>query len=562
MRSGFFFAYGCMIFFWLNMALWLMSVKKIRKEKLSIYLARDATKDNADLLKVENSKNSIPINLDGVDDAVLYVKKEPPKHTPPWTRLFTTSEQVPDDTFGTSSTVGALFVVRAFGQIFMLSFGTGFHLLKSEEIERDFGLRVTLNSVDPDNLRSLDKASYDHNPLNSRTQSTKGVDIFELHIDSELDLLYAVTGRSNTSVFGTHVTGRDALTVIVETNLNKISEILKEAHSKYKLKLPAQFEWVDNINRVRDADDIEILDLELDSALKNGKTSNFWLGEPEIVDWENQIGYSFDNYKKTPVHVVLSLDDYHNHLKGKNRELSIDSLKNDLVHINNSEYSSIKSWSVYRCIYAELVVGEEQYILRDGIWHRVNTDFVKSIDDYLNNEIKACNYLLPIYDHDREEDYNTHVSTVDASFFVMDKKNIGIGGRYSKLEFCDLIKDGKEFIHVKYYRSSSTLSHLFAQGNVAAEAFISDADFREKLNKKLPSNACLLDPKTRPNPSDYTVVYAIATTKNIPNELPFFSKVTLKNALKTLRALNYKVELSRINVSPELLVKKKIKPNK
>ncbi|WP_369922625.1 TIGR04141 family sporadically distributed protein [Marinomonas polaris] len=124
------------------------------------------------------------------------------------------------------------------------------------------------------------------------------------------------------------------------------------------------------------------------------------------------------------------------------------------------------------------------------------------------------------------------------------------------------MKNGNEFVHVKLYRSSSTLSHLFSQGFVAAEAFIKDSDYREKLNPKLPVSIKLADPKLRPDPSKYRVVYAIATTKNIPDDLPFFSKVTLKNSLKTLRALNYNISLSKIDVDPIWLKTKKCKPKK
>ncbi|MGL5073740.1 MAG: TIGR04141 family sporadically distributed protein, partial [Aeromonas salmonicida] len=51
--------------------------------------------------------------------------------------------------------------------------------------------------------------------------------------------------------------------------------------------------------------------------------------------------------------------------------------------------------------------------------------------------------------------------------------------------------------------------------------------------------------KARPNPSNYKIVYAIATEKKIPDELPFFSKITLKNSLKTLRALDYGIYLAK-----------------
>ena len=125
-----------------------------------------------------------------------------------------------------------------------------------------------------------------------------------------------------------------------------------------------------------------------------------------------------------------------------------------------------------------------------------------------------------------------------------------------------MIKDGNEFIHVKLYRSSSTLSHLFSQGFVAAEAFIKDSDYRKELNPKLPASIKLADPKLRPDPSEYKVVYAIATTKDIPKELPFFSKVTLKNSLKTLRALNYNISLSKLDIDQNWLKTKKCKPKK
>ncbi len=537
----------------------MAKLKKIKKEKLSIYLARDGSKSDSDVIKLENAKQPIKMDLPKAESACLYIKKQPPKNSPPWTRLFTTDSQIDVSEFGTSSNVGAVFIVRISGATFVLSFGTGFHLLKQESIERDFGLKVTLNSVDPDKLRSLDKASYDHNPLNSRTQSTRDVDIFDLHLDSEMEMLYAVTGASLVKEFGSHVTGRDALTIAVEANLSDIPAILSKSIKQYRSTLPDKFSWVENINRVRDYDEIEILDLELDQCLSNNNVSNFWLGEPEIVDWEGQIGYSFDLYQKTLRHVILSFDDYITYLGGVTP--TVELMKNNVVHVNNNEYQSVKSWPVYRCLYAEIKYGNDHYILRNGVWYKIKCDFVSAVDGYLSN-IDIYSFSFPIYSHDDEGDYNEQVAKTNSGFCLMDKKNIQIGGPYDKLEHCDLIKGGNEFVHVKLYRSSSTLSHLFSQGFVAAEAFIKDSDYREKLNPKLPVSIKLADPKPRPDPSKYRVVYAIATTKDIPKELPFFSKVTLKNSLETLRALNYNISLSKIDIDQNWLKTKKCKPKK
>nr|WP_298140220.1 TIGR04141 family sporadically distributed protein [uncultured Pseudomonas sp.] len=533
--------------------------KKERKERLSIYLARDSSVLDSELIKVEGAKPPIKLVVEGAESFFLYIKKEPPKHSPPWTKFFTARPEVSEDAFGDSKTVGAVLIVRVSGAKFVLTFGSGFHLLQNELIERDFGLKVTLNSVDPDKLRSLDKASYDHNPLNSRTQSTREVDIFDLHIDSETEMLYAVTGVSKVDVFGSHVTGRDALTLVVAVCVDGLVDILKEALVRYKQKLPEKFEWVENISRVRDADSNQLLDYELDDALQNGNISSFWLGEPEVVDWESQIGYSFDMYPKTPRHVVLDLDDLFEYMKTKGVACNVDSLRSVSVHVNNNEYKDVKSWSAYRCLYAELAVGGEQYILRNGIWYRVDKSFVERIDNYFS-DLLMYEHAMPIYSHDVEGDYNEYVCSIDKKFFLMDKKNIKVGGVYDKIEFCDLVREWTDFVHVKYYRSSSTLSHLFAQGCVSAEVFVRDMEFREKLNIKLPSGLKLLDAKAMPDARNYQVVYAIATDKEIPKFLPFFSKVTLKNSLRTLRSLGYTVKLCKIDVNPLVRAKKKIKP--
>lgn len=538
-----------------------MKKTKTRKEKLSIYLAKPGVgSDASKVINVDNAKP--PINMEIAElEASLYVKKEPPRPPPPWTKLFTDHQELPDDLFGSRKSVGAVFAVNLNGKLFILTFGTGFHLVKSEAIERDFGLRVTLNSVDPDKLRSLDKANYDHNPVNSRTQSSIDLGVFDLDVDSDLDMLYAVTGASRVPIFGSHVTGRDALTLVLDVRLNELKSVLLEALSRYEDALPKEFEWVEKIQRVKDKELLEVLDLELDDVLAKDEFQKMWLGEPEIVDWENQIGYSFDLYQKTPRHVVLKIEQLVQYFKDKGIPLTSGSLKDQAIHINDNEYNSIKKWSAYRCLYAEVSAEKEQYILRNGQWYIVNKSFVDYIDKHLK-EFDPYVFEFPVYAHDREEDYNDFVVGEYENVELMDKKFVKIGGPYDKLEFCDLIRDSSELIHVKYYRSSSTLSHLFSQGFVASEAFISDSSFRKRLNEKLPDSTKLKCTDSRPDPANYRIVYAVATNRSVPEDLPFFSKVTLKNALKTLKTLNYKVSVTAIKVDPVLEIKKKAKPAK
>lgn len=236
-------------------------------------------------------------------------------------------------------------------------------------------------------------------------------------------------------------------------------------------------------------------------------------------------------------------------------------MKKQQIFIVHEEHHSNKSWSAYRCLYAEITYGSEQYILRNGIWYRVNQDFVKRIDNYLS-ELTQYQYTLPTYNHEREDEYNNYVVANDPNYVLFDKKTIGLGGKNDKIEFCDILRNSRDLIHVKYYRSSSTLSHLFSQGCVAAEAFVSDKEFRKRLNKKLPEEMKLADIDIRPESKKFCVVYAIAVNREIPKKLPFFSKVTLKNAFRTLRALDFEVNLARIEVDAVLACKKKHRKNK
>lgn len=112
----------------------------------------------------------------------------------------------------------------------------------------------------------------------------------------------------------------------------------------------------------------------------------------------------------------------------------------------------------------------------------------------------------------------------------------------SRIEFCDLIKGEKDFIHVKYYSGSQSMSHLFSQGFVSSELFISDSEFRQKVNEKLPVHIKLPDHIPRPDAKIYKVVFAIATNKRIPEELPLFSKINLKTSKRVFLTSGMRLE--------------------
>jgi uncharacterized protein (TIGR04141 family) len=106
----------------------------------------------------------------------------------------------------------------------------------------------------------------------------------------------------------------------------------------------------------------------------------------------------------------------------------------------------------------------------------------------------------------------------------------------------------RKLLFVKRYSGSAQLSHLFAQGVVSGELFLQDAEFRAKLNDKLSDGHRLEDVQQRPEPRDYEVVFAIISKSTKPLDIPFFSKVSLRNARRRLQGYGYHVSKKKISV--------------
>jgi len=531
------------------------------KIKLSIYKTKRITDDINQVLNLERVKIPVEFEVENAR-AYLYVKQISDPVLPEWTTLFTSQKtDIKPDFFGMNSSTGAVLVVEVDNSRYLIPFGTGHHLINDSSIVKGFGLKTILKCIEHKKIRSLDKGSHNETNLLTRSQSSKEVDIYNLKIDSEMDILTTLTGTSTEDVLGNKITGRDAFVIVPDVELKTIPELLSKINYIYLLPLPEEFEWVNNIKEA-DEEEIEILDFILIEKIKSREFNDVWIGEPEIVDWENQIGYCFDKRQRF-AHENLSVEQVCDFFDIKNTEITIDELKKNHLHVLNADFESIKKWSLYRCFYAEIKEGDQNYILRDSIWYVADRNFVSNIDD----ELKKIQHYeesnnLPIYSYNKEEDYNEKVCLDNKSFTLMDQKFIYHGGGKSKVEFCDFINGASDFIHVKYYSGPQSMSHLFSQGYVGSELFISDSEFRSKLNEILPDHIKLTDHTKRPDAKNYRLVFAIATKKNLPEDLPLFSKINLKNFYKSISNFGYEVRICKIDVDPEIYKRKQCKPQK
>jgi uncharacterized protein (TIGR04141 family) len=217
---------------------------------------------------------------------------------------------------------------------------------------------------------------------------------------------------------------------------------------------------------------------------------------------------------------------------------------------------------VYRCINFEVTSEGTTYFLSGGRWFAVAKNLVKQVNAEVA-QIPIHKTKLPEYGDETEGEYNKRVAIADPkAYALMDVKLIPWGGGSSKFEFCDLYSKNRELIHVKRYGGSAVLSHLFAQGVHSAELFVTEEGFRKEVNALLPASH-KFDPQPRPDTKKHTIVFAIVSEQSGDElTLPFFSRLSLRQAVRRLRGFDYACAITKIPVNDEVKKTKKYKASK
>ena len=389
-------------------------------------------------------------------------------------------------------------------------------------------------------------------PKDTSEQLSKVGVIEDFGIDIAQDLISSITGKvasTNIENFGEILTGKDSLSVTVKTNLVSIKKLLHQCYEKYLSdEYKKNFGWIDYIAEIKkDKQKIDALNKQLVENFKTTESEKIWMAVPEIIRWEEVRGFRYNNRTdlKEDIYIKGFLENFSDEQK---ENIDLNFLKKKQIHcISSADDNIMHSWTVYNCIYCEISENNQTFLLNNGKWYEIEKDFAKTINDNFKKFRDIdFDYSLPEYNHKNEADYNKKIAENNENFFCMDRKTIMYGGGHGKIEFCDIFTKDNEIIHIKRYGSSSVLSHLFLQGLVSGELFLSDPDFRKKVNEKLDNEFKIQNVETTPTANDYKIIFGVISESKKELEVPFFSKVSLKNVQKRLKAYNYKVYLLKI----------------
>jgi uncharacterized protein (TIGR04141 family) len=433
-------------------------------------------------------------------------------------------------------------------RVFCVAYGSARHWIKDENIERRFGMLVTLNSVHYKKIRSVDREEFDtiNKMTRSHTSVSSSIDNFGLNV--QRDLVRSVTGEPEDTTFALHVTGADNLILHGPIQFDKLSEKCREAFRFYReTTYKERYRWIDNFQRVRDKGTIETLENELSERIRNGSLDNVFLTPPHLGDTQEQHDYKYPRGRD--FFSDLRLEDF---LLGRERaELSVELLKRQHIreYINSGGEPSRK-FSVFDAIIYETKRGNKLFALSHGEWFEIDQDYVRQVTEELQLIPEHPDLLLPDANSDEKEpDYLRRAAAASNGYLeLLDQNEVEYGGGHSSIEICDLLANDKNFIHVKARTKSSTLSHLFSQGLVSAQV-LREVKFRQLAREKCKTHGHIFEVE-KFVPSEHAVTYAVMTTatNDLKEALPFFSKQSLANAARELRNMQYRVYVRKIPV--------------
>jgi len=453
----------------------------------------------------------------------------------------------------------AIIFLKVEDRYLLVCFGPAQFILNLDKCERNFGLKVTLNSVSRVDIRSLDSATPDAVTIQKRYQASKNSDLGIFDIDYDRDLLTFLAGTPTDQKFAKFLAGKDSLRITCNMEAKNITKKCKKIFDLYNAKYYLKdFEWFDHMLPVKEKDIIEELDNLLYEEINNlieGKESSLHIAPPEIVDYSDGMALHYNGFgSHGKTFYDFSIDDYIKELI----ECSFDSTfvdikqKHWISYAKEGEDKFYNKWKLYKSFVYETEYDGSYYVIFAGGWYKFGKEYAQSINDFYNSIQKLD--IIQKTDKRNEEELIEYLESQQINWIKLDQTKINPKNtRYAFIEPCDFYTKNKQFIHIKDGHSSAPISHLWMQGIVSAESFSQDSSFRSQVYNKIKKlkpgfEQYIDDGRRRPETNNYTIVYAIMLKprKDRTIDLPFFSKVSLKSAVQKLNLMRYNVCINLI----------------
>ena len=519
-----------------------------RSRSFSIYLlkpgytAENSLRENHPLINDARAKG-LP------DNAVLYVLDSKPY--PPWWRDYFRIEK---DL--TQVSKGALVFLPVDNRCFALSFGHVAHNLLDFSYEYDFGLRITLNSLDPKKLKSTDTLDPGV-AKRRRTQLPTESELTVFDFDRDSTVLRSLTGkvREEHKDLFKHATGGSNLRISSDVAADGLHELGNKLLTLYESnQYKVAFPEIQNIVPVRDPVQIETLNELLLKAFQR-RDPDLNITVPDIINYSDNLYVKFSGAGESLIYDDVYIGCYFEYLDKHEIDLAsidIDALRRHALVLTDEHGNSRDRYSILKSLIFEATIegtASETFHLSEGSWYKIDNDYIARLSAFLDPLCVESD--LPPYNHASEGTYNDSVAQTDRTVACLDRKNISPDGS-SQVEPCDLlaVRDGTAtFYHIKVSTLSAQLSHLFNQGVNSVELLRLEAKAVDKLEILIRENLtkdCADSLRDLIKAQKYRLVFGIVTRKEPSGKsrnLPLFSRISLMRAMKAMQLMNVPASL-------------------
>lgn len=524
--------------------------------KLTFYLFNESVRRFEDAVIREKfvgdeSFQEVEIKSELSFEARLYFQQNRPT-TPKWLGFFLPHCDISEEEVQ-NRTNSMLMLAKAKDRIFGITAGFGFTAINRNKLEMGFGLRVTLNEVDPAKLKLVDSRKIDTTTRQKRVLFNHDSPLSDFEFDLDEDMLNLISGHPSDATLGRKLSGSDSLSLTGDFDFIGIGKKCEDLLASFEKQVyKANFGFIDHMRVVKDKDLIAELHRRLEAAVRKRSRDKIMLAYPELDNWGQIERFKISYKKESHGCEEVNLSALYSLLK----EADLDQGDLDAVSIVGLDHDNkavTKRHSAYDYFVMEVDHMGKRYILSLRQWFELAKDYVEEVEKYVDavEEITDPDFLPPMKVGQREDDYNEKAAAAKPGAMVLlDCKNFSMKGR-SRVEVCDLLTQDCEFISVKKYNGSQTLSHLFSQNYVSSALLHDYPEYREFIIDQCPKGWKLpIQKMGRPDGDKITFVYAVATDRKskLVASLPFFSKVNLRQAKKNIERLGYKVRLYKIPI--------------
>jgi len=529
-----------------------------KSQSLTVYLLKNEIKSPDQALADSAKLKELKFRDNAEFEGAAYYKNSP-ADTPTWAEFVQAVVADNLQSLLKNRHSSLVLFIKASSRIFAVVFGYGRSLLDPCSYVRDFGLKVVLNAVDPGKLRCVDTNTLEEIPVATRQQASKVSALELFDINRETEMMKALVGSPKPGLLvgniklESTISGSAALSLRAKVNAKSLAKLCSGLLSLYVRKdyHTSGFDWVDNLRPISDPTRVTQLDECLLVALKTKDAPTIHLAPPELIEWERNPGfrYSTDGNKRRPSFGDLDIANFYA-VSANLAKMTRDELLKSRVTLKYADDPAHKHrYSLYDCIVFDTEKDGVRCVLAGGMWFEIDLKFAQKVEISIER-IPESGLALPHANNGEHEGvYTKRACLGKAELVLMDQKFVVPTDARTKIEVCDIFTRGRQFVHIKPYKSSSTLSHLFSQGTVSADLFQNDPGFRktakEIVEKDSRTIARLIPGAKSIETRDFEIIYAVIMANNgvtpWQKRLPFFAKLNLRQATTLLRNRGYKV---------------------